>query len=466
MNRGRQGAKPQRDARHGTGKRGRRGPKVPRGRAQPAPDQSTTPRRRDDHRGAFARKPAPARAHPQRGPAQSGRRPQQQAEAPLAEVDPTVLAACLADTRPVRVGEWLWTTRAGAERDVIEELLAGGCLERNRPRRLMAALVASGSAPRQPAARSGSAAPDPNARLELTFARQGFRVAALAKGTTPGEIAAQLAPAITAQLEGSSRHALQVFVPDSDAGNAWSAEAEALRKALDDALGLQPTAAEDEHSEALAPSRRVEAAELRRHGGLLVQVCLLGPAEAALGSISADRALSLWPGGRARMRLGGDFPSRAARKLAEAFAWLGIAPGSGETCVDLGAAPGGWSWLLLEHKARVIAVDPAKMNADLMANPRLRHIQASAFDYEPSEPVDWLFCDMAWRPLEVAQLLARWARRRDTRLLVANIKLPMKRKHALLERVRALLAGGGFGNIRTRQLYHDRDEITLTAHLR
>jgi 23S rRNA (cytidine2498-2'-O)-methyltransferase len=77
-----------------------------------------------------------------------------------------------------------------------------------------------------------------------------------------------------------------------------------------------------------------------------------------------------------------------------------------------------------------------------------------------------LFCDMAWRPLEVAQMLGRWARRRQTRLLVANFKLPMKRKVEMVQRLRQLLEHSGFTSVRTRQLYHDREEITLTAHVR
>jgi 23S rRNA (cytidine2498-2'-O)-methyltransferase len=143
-----------------------------------------------------------------------------------------------------------------------------------------------------------------------------------------------------------------------------------------------------------------------------------------------------------------------------------MAPASGELCVDLGAAPGGWSWLLLERKARVIAVDPARMDAKLMQNPRLSHVQGSAFEFAPEQPVDWLFCDMVWRPSEVAQMLGRWARRRWTRMLVANFKLPMKQKVDTLEQLCALLSASGFSAIRTRQLYHDRDEITLTAHVR
>lgn len=93
----------------------------------------------------------------------------------------------------------------------------------------------------------------------------------------------------------------------------------------------------------------------------------------------------------------------------------------------------------------------------------VRHIQGSAFDYQPEEPVDWLLCDMAWRPLEVAQLLAKWARRGWAWQLVANIKLPMKDKNPMLFRVRHTLEGGGWRGLKIRQLYHDRDEVTLTA---
>jgi len=69
--------------------------------------------------------------------------------------------------------------------------------------------------------------------------------------------------------------------------------------------------------------------------------------------------------------------------------------------------------------------------------------------------------DLTGREREVAALLAKWARRRWARFLVANIKLPMKQKVQMLERVLATLAEGGWRDLRARQLYHDRDEITL-----
>ena len=40
----------------------------------------------------------------------------------------------------------------------------------------------------------------------------------------------------------------------------------------------------------------------------------------------------------------------------------------------------------------------------------------------------------------------------------------MKRKAETVRELREIVAGGGWKRVRTRQLYHDRDEITLTAY--
>ena len=55
---------------------------------------------------------------------------------------------------------------------------------------------------------------------------------------------------------------------------------------------------------------------------------------------------------------------------------------------------------------------------------------------------------MAWRPLEVAQLLGKWARKGYAAQLVANIKLPMKDKLPTLFRVRHALEEGGWKQLR------------------
>jgi 23S rRNA (cytidine2498-2'-O)-methyltransferase len=329
---------------------------------------------------------------------------------------------------PPRPGEWLFTTRPGAERDLLEELAFAD--DKSAPRPVADSLVAA-------ARRKG----------EPAFARQGFPVQFMVEP-------AGLGAAVFAALAATGKPqpwALDVWVPDSDEGNLLASRAQALAEA---AVVRDPWAA------ARVPDARAALAD----NGLYAQACLLPPGDRlAVGVVPARDASSLASGGRMRMHVPEAAPSRAAMKLAEAFQWLDRAPDPGDLCVDLGAAPGGWSWVLLERRARVIAVDPAFMARSLQKKRGLTHVRADAFTYEPDEPVDWLFSDMAWRPLESAALLAKWARRGWARLVIANIKLPMRKKAEMVVRVREILEDGGWRNLRVRQLYHDREEVTIAA---
>jgi 23S rRNA (cytidine2498-2'-O)-methyltransferase len=279
---------------------------------------------------------------------------------------------------------------------------------------------------------------------EPAFARQIFRIAGLAAG--PDSVLALLTQALASS--GRRPYAIVVTVPDSEIGNRSTDRACELEQTVNRTLALDPT------------RPRVSATELDP-AGLLVEVCLLSDGRAVVGSMLAGEAKSLHPGGRRRLRREREAPSRAALKLEEAFEWLGRAPEKGERCADLGAAPGGWSHVLLARGARVWAVDPARLRPDLASHKNLHHLQRSAFDYRPDEPFDWVFCDMAWRPLEVAALLAKWARRGWAQALLSNIKLPMKQRAAMVARVRSILTEAGWQGLRVRQLYHDRDEVTL-----
>lgn len=322
-------------------------------------------------------------------------------------------------------GHWLWTCRAGFEAQLYEELAWG----KKNPILLGPALIAS-----QPFTGENPLPRPP------TFARMGFLVTDVVR--SPADAAAAL-PDEPAKV--------QVWVPDTDVANARAGEATAWAD----------TIAAIRSEEGLTdPETPWKASEL---GAWLGQVCLIGPGVGVVGRVRAREAMSLSAGGRARMKRTTEAPSRAAMKLDEALDWVGVSPGKGEICVDLGSAPGGWTRRLAELGARVWSVDPAKLAPDVLKLSRVRHFQESAFEFTPEEPADWLFCDMAWRPLEVAQLLGKWARRRSAQQLVANIKLPMKDKLPTLLRVKHALEEGGWKDLKLRQLYHDRDEITVTG---
>jgi 23S rRNA (cytidine2498-2'-O)-methyltransferase len=352
------------------------------------------------------------------------------ARSPAAQGAPAQSRAVPKDVRvpfpPERpsAGSFLWTCREGFEAFLAQELGPDAVV-------LGPALVSSRR--RKP--------------LEPAFARAVFQVAGVVDGALDSpESAARLAEGLGA-LRAPALH-LQAWVPDADRLNGLTALSRELEQRVAQALG----GATSEVAQARpAPS------------AWLGQLCVLSSQRCAFGAIPVVEALTLAPGGRARMQRASSAPSRAAMKVEEALAWLGLSPGRGETCVDLGAAPGGWTERLLQRGARVTAVDPAKMAPHLARHPKLAHAQQSAFEYAPEEPVDWLFCDMAWRPLEVAQLLAKWARRGWALHLVANLKLPMKDKLPIVERARATLSDGGWKHVRVRQLYHDRDEVTVIA---
>jgi 23S rRNA (cytidine2498-2'-O)-methyltransferase len=196
--------------------------------------------------------------------------------------------------------------------------------------------------------------------------------------------------------------------------------------------------------------------------------------EVFLGLAEADNC-ALWPMGIARLKFPREAPSRSTLKLEEA--WHQFIPreqwdkrlAAGMTAVDLGAAPGGWTWQLVRRHMRVIAVDNGPMAASLMDSGLVEHQRADGFTFRPRKPVDWMVCDIVEKPARNAALIETWLGEGWCREAVVNLKLPMKQRYAevtrLLQRIDdGLKARGLKVSIACKQLYHDREEVT--CHLR
>lgn len=191
---------------------------------------------------------------------------------------------------------------------------------------------------------------------------------------------------------------------------------------------------------------------------------------AHLGVSWADRG-SPWHMGIPRLRLPRAAPSRSALKLGEAFLSLLSEAERNERlkgsmrAVDLGAAPGGWSWQLTQRSLLVTAVDNGPMNRELLAQGMVEHIRADGFRYRHRKPVDWMVCDMVEQPARIAALVADWVAEGRARDCIFNLKLPMKKRFDEIERCRDIVehrlgrARLGY-RLRMRHLYHDREEIT------
>jgi len=117
-------------------------------------------------------------------------------------------------------------------------------------------------------------------------------------------------------------------------------------------------------------------------------------------------------------------PSRAFAKLVEAELRLGRKIQPGEVCVDLGAAPGSWSYVAIQRGARVLAVDRAPLREDLMRNPHVEFCPGDGFRFKPrTAPVDWLLCDVIAPAEASAGLLLQWLRARWCRHFVVTLKV-------------------------------------------
>ncbi len=173
-----------------------------------------------------------------------------------------------------------------------------------------------------------------------------------------------------------------------------------------------------------------------------------------------------------RLKMPGKAPSRSTLKLEEAIHWFlskkqqAELIKNGMTAVDLGAAPGGWTWQFVRRDCLVTAIDNGPMDDALMKTGMVEHLKTDAFTYAPKKKVDWLVCDMAERPLHVSRLIARWFTSKQCNNAIFNLKLPMKKRLASVQECITLLEttltqAGIKYNIQAKHLYHDREEITV-----
>lgn len=150
-------------------------------------------------------------------------------------------------------------------------------------------------------------------------------------------------------------------------------------------------------------------------------------------------------------------PSRAYLKLWEACARLGRWPVPGERCVDLGAAPGGWTWVVARCGAEIVAVDRAELAPEVAAMPGVRSVRGSAFGIAPEElgPVDWLFSDIIAYPPRLLALARRWIAAGMARRIVLTIKFQGETDHETAEAFAAIPGGS------VRHLWHNKHELTF-----
>lgn len=183
-----------------------------------------------------------------------------------------------------------------------------------------------------------------------------------------------------------------------------------------------------------------------------------------------------WPQGIPRLKFPKKAPSRSTLKLEEAWHWFipkaewDTRLAHGSTAVDLGAAPGGWTWQLVQRSMFVTAVDNGPMQPELMESGQVVHAEADAYKFVPERPVNMMVCDVVDKPLKTAEMAANWVINGWCEEAIFNLKLPMKQRYqevvtcfnVIAER---FMKAGLAYELTAKHLYHDREEITCLLRI-
>lgn len=328
--------------------------------------------------------------------------------------------------------QWLLYCRPGFERDCVEETQA----------KAIEAVENSGYVVLQGKPRLDF--------TQLAFARQLISLHSEVNGLPDRDRLTPLLAGISDAPEQFS--ALYLEVPDTNEGKTLSGFTRRFQPLLEDKLR--------------AASRLVDDPALPR-----LHIFFPDKNRALIG-ISDPHNSSSSLNGIHRVSMAHDAPSRSYLKLAEAFeVFLNkteqaelLKPGM--TAIDLGAAPGGWTWQLVQRGLKVVAVDNGPLKGATASHPSIKHLRQDGFSFRPQRPVDWLVCDMVEQPQRVATLMTEWFVGRLTQRAIFNLKLPMKKRvvalNAALDSMRSILNAKGIRyRMETKQLYHDREEVTV-----
>ncbi|MBO3275379.1 23S rRNA (cytidine(2498)-2'-O)-methyltransferase RlmM [Pseudomonas schmalbachii] len=222
-------------------------------------------------------------------------------------------------------------------------------------------------------------------------------------------------------------------------------------------------------------SALVKAGKLREDPSLPRLLLTFRSGREVFVGLAEPRNSAMWPMGIPRLKFPREAPSRSTLKLEEA--WHHFIPRAdwdkrlapNMLAVDLGAAPGGWTWQLVNREMRVIAVDNGPMAENLIYSGLVDHQRVDGYQFRPRQMVDWMVCDIVEKPARTGSLIETWIGEGLCREAVVNLKLPMKQRYAevrkILDRLEDSFRSQGLRvAIGCKQLYHDREEVT--CHLR
>jgi len=202
-------------------------------------------------------------------------------------------------------------------------------------------------------------------------------------------------------------------------------------------------------------------------GDVVLDSVLVERNEWWLGWHRAAAPETRWIGGVPAIALPARLISRAYLKIVEALEWSELPIAAGDRCVEIGSSPGGSCLALLERGLNVTGIDPAEMDAEVLAHPGFTHVRARAKDAKRSVFRDcrWLVMDANVAPSYTLDTLDGVLTQAGARPegLVLTLKLTDPALTEKLPQVAERIRRYGYRRVRMRPLAFNRQEVCAVA---
>lgn len=184
------------------------------------------------------------------------------------------------------------------------------------------------------------------------------------------------------------------------------------------------------------------------------------------GLSKAEENLSIWSGGMRHYAVREDTISRAEFKLMEALEAYPIIFTKNSVALDLGAAPGGWTKILLENGLRVVAVDSVQLSPVLQANENVEFFNGRVREYiktikKSNKMFDIIVNDMSMNiTSSINFILSLKNHLHDKGYIIITLKLT---KDDVLNKIKEAVRriSTEYNIVFIKQFFHNRSEITL-----
>eukprot|EP00743_Colponemidia_sp_Colp-15_P013368 GILK01015507.1.p1 GENE.GILK01015507.1~~GILK01015507.1.p1 ORF type:complete len:314 (-),score=11.88 GILK01015507.1:308-1249(-) len=150
-------------------------------------------------------------------------------------------------------------------------------------------------------------------------------------------------------------------------------------------------------------------------------------------------------------------PSRAYLKLWEIFSRIQEHPVRGQSCLELGASPGSWTYVLQSLGTTITCVDRAPLDPKIAALSGVKYMQQNGLSLTPSrlsERFDWVLSDAICYPDKLFPWVNQWSEVQPPVNIVCSIKFQGSDHYELIKQFAAI------PHSKLMHLFHNKHELT------